>query len=157
MVDRVGESRMTYVLMNVGGTLYCVDVACVHGVVEVDSVTQVPGAPRQIRGVMNVGGRVLPLGDLAVALGAPPTTNGGRTTAVLLDTNGTDGPAFAMLGDVMDVLELGEDRIEPPPSFGLGAAAPLVTGIVHLAEGNLALVLDPERLLESMGVIGAAG
>ena len=143
---------MTYVLVSVCGTLYCVDVTRVHGVVEVDAVTQVPGAPGQIRGVMNVGGRVLPLGDLAIALGGAPTTNGARTTAFLLDTNRRDGPAFAMLGDVVDVVELSEDRIEPPPSFGLGAAASLVTGIAHLAAGDLALVLDPERLLESMGV-----
>jgi purine-binding chemotaxis protein CheW len=144
---------MTYVLVSVGGTLYCVDVARVHGVVEVDTVTQVPGAPGQIRGVMNVGGRVLPLGDLAIALGGTPTTNGARTTALLLDTNGRDGPAFAMLGDVVDVVELGEDRIEPPPSFGLGAAASLVVGVAHLGSEDLALVLDPERLLESMGVV----
>lgn len=142
----------TYVLVEVAGTRYGLDVAWVHGVVATGSVTRVPGAGTAIRGVINVRGRVLPLGDLVVALGDGAASSGeDPATALLLGPVGGDVPEFALLGEVLDVVELDDERMEPPPPFGLGAAARLVTGVARPAEGGLALVLDPERLLASMG------
>jgi purine-binding chemotaxis protein CheW len=143
----------TYVIVDVGGTRYCLDVGHVHGVVPPGTVTRVPGARSAIRGVINVRGRVLPLGDLAVVLGAGPARDDGRdpATVVLLGPRHADVPALAVLGEVLDIVELDLASVEPPPPFGLGAAAPLVTGVARLAVGGLALVIDPGQLLAAMG------
>jgi chemotaxis signal transduction protein len=103
--------------------------------------------------VINVRGRVLPLGDLAVVLDAAPARDGGRdpATVVLVGPRHADVPALGVLGEVLDIVELDAATVEPPPPFGLGPAAPLVTGVVRLAAGGLALVLDPEQLLAAMG------
>jgi chemotaxis signal transduction protein len=66
----------------------------------------------------------------------------------VLEPRDPDGEPLALLAEVVDVIELGEDRIQPPPSFGLGERAPLVAGVVHLGEERLALVLDAHRLLD---------
>lgn len=143
----------TYVLVEVGGTRYCLDVGHVHGVVPTGPVTRVPGARAAIRGVINVRGRVLPLGDLAAVLGSGAASDerGDPTTVVLLGARGDDVPAFAVLGDVHDIVELDDATLEPPPPFGLGAAAPLVTGVARLPGGGLALLLDCDRLMASLG------
>jgi purine-binding chemotaxis protein CheW len=154
--DAVDSPVTTYVLLGVGDTRFCVDVRRVNGVIQTSGVTRVPGAPGQILGVINVRGRVLPLGDLAIVLGDPPSPDGPGATAVLLATDGGESPTFALLGDVLDVVELERDRLEPPPRFGLGNAARLVTAVAHLGPDGLALVLDPECLMRSMGVKEAA-
>lgn len=143
----------TYVLVEVGGTSYCLDVGHVHGVVPTGAVTRVPGARAAIRGVINVRGRVLPLGDLAVVLGAGAASGerGDPTTVVLLGARDDEVPAFAVLGDVHDIVELDDATLEPPPPFGLGAAAPLVTGVARLAGGGLGLILNCDQLMASMG------
>ncbi len=196
--DGVGPG--TYVILEVGGGRYGLEVGYVHGVVAIGPVTRIPGARAAIRGVINVRGRVLPLGDLVAALdgrSAPPadpdprgraapfvpaTPANGRPSpdgpasegrapdggapyaaatppdedapvmAVLLSLRDGDVPALALLGEVLDVVELDEERMEPPPPFGLGGAAPLVTAVAHLGDGELALVLHPGRLLAVLGV-----
>jgi len=145
----------TYVLLEIGEALYALDVRCVIGVIEVVGVTRVPGTPEWVLGVINVRGRVLPLGDLAVALGERESGNGqGGSTALLLAMDGGDAPSLAIGGDVIDVVEVEQDRLEPPPRFGLSAAAALVSGVAHLGTHGLALVLDPELLGTTLGVGG---
>lgn len=202
-----GAGPGTYVVLEAGGGRYGLDVGYVHGVVPIGPVTRVPGAGAAIRGVINVRGRVLPLGDLMAALDgrtappggpnprggaapfAPATPENGRPApdgpapdgpapdgrapegpspdegaapadksapvmAVLLSLRDGDVPALALLGEVLDVVELDEERMEPPPPFGLGGAAPLVSAVAHLGDGELALVLHPGRLLAVLGVDG---
>lgn len=149
----------TYVLVEVGGTSYCLDVGHVHGVVPKGPVTRVPGADSTIRGVINVRGRVLPLGDLAVVLGSGVASDecGDATTVVLLGARCDEVPAFAVLGNVYDIVELDDANLEPPPPFGLGTAAPLVTGVARLPGGGLGLILDCDQLMASMGGAKVAG
>lgn len=142
----------TYALVEVGGTSYCLDVGYVYGVVPAGPVTRVPGACSAIRGVMAVRGRVLPLADLAVVLGdgRGADEHGGRPTVVLLGARHDEVPTFAVAGEVRDIVELSESALEPPPSFGAGAAARWVTGAARLAGGGLGLVLDCDQLLASL-------
>jgi purine-binding chemotaxis protein CheW len=142
----------TYVRVEVRGTSYCLDIGHVHGVVPAGPVTRVPGARSVIRGMIAVRGRVLPLGDLAVLFGGgrQPDEQGSLATVVLLGARHDDVPAFAVMGEVRDIVELGEPTLDPPPSVGLGAAAPLVTGVARLAGGGSGLVLDCDRLLASL-------
>lgn len=163
-VDGPG-SPTTCVLIEAGGTRYCLDVHRVHGVVPVGSVTQVPGARRSVRGVINVRGRALALADLEAVLTGDAAAEAGRdrsldaaggpATAILVGLRDEDVPAFAFLGTVLDVVELDGLEIEPPPAFGLGPAAPLVVGVVRLPSEDLALVLHPERLLAAVGATEA--
>jgi purine-binding chemotaxis protein CheW len=146
--EGVDEARSTtFVVLESGRTRYCVDVRCVLGVVPVGPVTEVPGARREIRGLINVHGRVLPLGDLVATLGGRPDHRGGGAMAVLMGARDADVADIAVLGEALDVVDVADGAVDPPPPFGLSAGATFVTGIVHLGSGHLGLVLDPERLV----------
>lgn len=151
-----GHGCSTYVLLQVANAVYAVDVEWALGVVPVSPVTRVPGAGPAIRGVINVRGRVLPLADLAVAVeGVEASRASGREdppTALLMATPGADVPELAALAQVLDIVELDAGSLEPPPAFGLGAAAALVAGVLRRPGGGLAMVLDPDRLWASVGV-----
>jgi purine-binding chemotaxis protein CheW len=143
-----GDGGSAYLVLQSVGGLYCLEMLRVRSVVEVGSVTPVPGSPAVLLGVLNVGGRVMALADLGAALGGGRTPRNGCTTALVLEPRDPDGEPLALLAEVVDVIELGADRIQPPPSFGLGERASLVAGVVHLGEERLALVLNAHRLLD---------
>jgi len=146
-----GTESTTYVVLSVGGSSWCLDVRSVREIVPTPRITRVPGAPSGISGVINVRGRVIPLGDLGLALGFEESVVGPRATAVVLDL-GVDGADLAVLAEVVDVLELGDDRLDLPPDFGLGLAAPFVRAVAHLADDELALVLEPNLLFQPTDV-----
>lgn len=146
--EAVGATR-SYLVIGQAGSLYCLEMLSARSVLDVERVAPVPGAAPGMVGVVNVGGRVLALADLAIALQGSPTPAEEWTTAIVLDGRDGDEMALAVLADVVDVVELGADDIQPPPAFGLGASAGLVTGVVHLGPDRLGLVLDPDRLVDS--------
>ncbi len=62
-----------YVTVRVGEERYAFPVERVVEVGEIGELTPVPGAPAWTLGLRNLRGEVLPVCDLAVALGLPPT------------------------------------------------------------------------------------
>lgn len=64
-----------YLTYYVAGEEYAVTILKVTEIIDCISLTYVPGAPAWIRGVLNLRGAVVPVVDLAVKFGRPPTTN----------------------------------------------------------------------------------
>jgi purine-binding chemotaxis protein CheW len=143
-----GPSR-TYILLEARGQLYCLDMSWIRAVVVVGHATPVPGAPNPLLGVVNIGGRVVALGDLSAALGGERSPRHERATAVVLAPPDVEVAPLAIVADVLEVVELGDEAIELPPSFGVGATVSTVRGVAHLGQERLALVLDAKRLLAS--------
>jgi purine-binding chemotaxis protein CheW len=67
----------------VAGRDYGVPVECVQEVVRVGAITRVPSAPRHARGVTNHRGRIIPVIDVATAVGAAGGAVPGRDARLL--------------------------------------------------------------------------
>jgi len=50
---------------------YAIELQAVERVVRAVALTPLPGAPRAIRGVFSLQGRIVPVGDLRLRLGLP--------------------------------------------------------------------------------------
>lgn len=109
-----------------------------------------PGAPRHVRGVLNVHGRLAPVIDVRACLGGPsrPPSPGDRLLLV------SDGPRIAALevDDVLEVRDLPDDALEPAPPL---ARSPLLAGALRL-EGGVVLVQSPTAWLEGAATSGQA-
>ena len=95
----------------------------VREILEYDTVTRVPRTPGFVRGVINLRGRVVPVVDLAVRFGLPPSPVTNRSCVVIVEVE-LDGEAVVMglVADaVSQVVELLAGEIEPPPAFGTRA------------------------------------
>src|SRR5690349_13842672 len=113
-----------YLTFYVAGEEYAVTILKVTEIIECVSLTHVPGTPPWIRGVLNLRGAVVPVVDLAVKFGLAPTTLTRRTCVVMVeleDVEGGKGERLVlgvMADSVHQVVELGPEQIQPPPSFG---------------------------------------
>ncbi len=107
-----------------------------------------PATPPWIRGVVNLRGQVLPVIDLAVKFGLPPTVVSVRTCVVVFELaiDGQTTSVGALVDEVSQVLELAESEIEPPPSFGTQIRVEYLVGAT-LSKGRFALLLDTDRVL----------
>lgn len=139
-----------YLSFFIAGEEYAVGILRVREIIEYESVTRVPGAPEWIRGVTNLRGSVLPVVDLAMKFGLPPSTINRRSCIVVVEVVFQEGAlVMGVLADAVgQVLDLSPGDIEPPPAFGTPVHADYLSGLGK-ADKKFILLLNIDRVLNS--------
>jgi purine-binding chemotaxis protein CheW len=117
-------------------------------IIELGSVTRVPGAPPSIRGVLNLRGTIVPVIDLATRFGQGESAITKWTCVVVveMDLDG-DKVLMGLLADaVSQVLGFAASEIEPPPAFGVPVRADCLKALGKL-DSRFVLILDLDRML----------
>lgn len=137
-----------YLTFRMAGEEYAISILRVREIIQLDVVTRVPSAPAWIRGVVNLRGSVVPVVDLAVKFGMEAGVITRWTCLVIVEARVSgESIVTGLLADaVSQVMELGDDDVEPPPSFGTVIGGEHLLGMAR--QGNrFALLLDIDRIL----------
>jgi CheW-like protein len=78
------ERSQPYVIFQLGGEAYALEVMRVQEVIDQGTLTQVPGASQALKGVINLRGHVVPVYDLRIPFGLSVETTAGRAPCVLI-------------------------------------------------------------------------
>jgi purine-binding chemotaxis protein CheW len=167
MVDVVTETGLdsdrdrsqSFVVFRLGKEGYALEVMRVQEVLDMQSLTEVPGGPRYLLGVINLRGHVVPVYDLRMPFGLPKVAQPAQVPSVLIveTTLGSDTQVTGLVVDrVSDVLEFSPEEMQPPPQLGLGKATPFVRGLIRHQDGFL-LVLDVDRVFSTLGSMNGEG
>ena len=140
---------------------YAVGILKVKEIIEFDTLTRLPSAPRHIRGVINLRGSVVPVIDLALCFGLPERPVTRRTCVIIVEVRfGEEQVVMGVIADaVSQVIDLGPDDIEPPPPFGTRVSMEHLVGMAKVGR-KFALILDIDRALsepDRAAVAHAAG
>jgi chemotaxis signal transduction protein len=139
-----------FLTFSVADEEYGISVLTVREILEYDTVTRVPRTPAFIRGVINLRGRVVPVVDLAVRFGLPPSPVTNRSCVVIVEVQVQGEPVvMGLIADAVNqVIELGPEDIEPPPSFGTRVDVAYLKGMGR-AEKRFVLLLEIDRVLSA--------
>lgn len=141
------EEPQTFLTFSLGGQYFALSVDPVREILDEQPVATLPEAPADIIGLIDVRGEGVMVMNISHRLGVMARTEGSRRI-VVLERPGGDGRPIGVLADqVLSVVEIGAEGIEPPPRTGSGrTGAALLRGVARL-NGNLVMVLDHLRLL----------
>lgn len=137
-----------YLTFFIRGEEYAAGILRVKEIIEFERVTRVPAMPDHVRGVINLRGAVLPVIDLAAKFGHGPSEPARTTCIVVAETKlGGEMLTVGVMADaVSEVVDIADDAVEPPPTFGTHVRADFLTGMGKL-DNRLVLVLDVDRVL----------
>ena len=142
-----------YVTVMIGDQLFGLPISRVQDVFMPDRLTRVPLSSPEIAGVLNLRGRIVTAIDMRRRLGLPPRTDGKPPMAVGIELR---GESYGLLIDTVgEVLKLADGTREPNP-VNLDQHVARVSGGVHRLEGQLMVILDVDRVLETGGDAMAA-
>lgn len=133
-----------HVLFRVGAAEYAMPAADVLQMESYAGATPVPGAPPFVAGVVQVRGQVLPVLDLRVRFGLPPSEPSLDRRIVV--GRHRDRPVALLVDSAREVVMLEEERLRPPPSMVSAEAAGLVKAVAQLGE-RLLLLLDFRKVI----------
>lgn len=138
------ETRVPLVTFLLDGQAYALPVERVREVVRPDHLTPVPQAPRHVRGVQSIRGRVLPVLEVRTRLELPALALG--PTARILVVEGHQRLLGLLVDEVEKVLTVPRSAIREPPPEVKSRLSRHVVGVVQTG-ARLALLLDIDALL----------
>lgn len=139
---------LTFVL---GGEIYALGILNIKEIIDYGNLTEVPMMPNFVRGVINLRGSVVPVVDLQARFGKGNTQIAKRTGIVIVETaNGEHDDAQQDIGIIVDavneVVDINQQDIEPPPSFGTGIRPDFINGMAK-RNGHFVILLNVNRVL----------
>jgi len=153
-----GGGSETLVVFKVSGQPFGLPITRIKEINRVGNLSEVPGMPDFVEGVLDLRGDVIPVVSLCKRLGLNPSEGSeedGRILVVELD----DSFLGFMVDDVTGVMEVPLSHMsEPPLSMKeLGRARDFVSQVARTdVEGErMVLVLSPESVLSSQEVVSA--
>ena len=157
-VEAKGEEHITLVFA-LHNEDFGVDVKAIREIVRVPPfITRVPNAPEYIRGVINLRGAMVPVIDLSVRFGRPPTEVARRSCVVILEVPRAEGTVVVgvIVENVSEVLELAPSEIEPAPSFGGDIRSEFLSGVGKIGT-RFVILLDVNHVLTTDELTALSG
>jgi purine-binding chemotaxis protein CheW len=114
----------------------------VQEVLRYQDMTEVPLAPSEIRGLINLRGQIITAIDLRNRMKLPPRPDDQKPMNVVVQTHG-EVVSF-LVDSIGDVLEVEEEAFEEAPHTVDHSTRELVTGVYKLKD-ELLMVLDASK------------
>lgn len=146
------ENAESYVVFQLGPESYALEVARVREVLDVTTLTRMPGGAPALVGLYNLRGHVVPVWNLRVPFQLGDDGEPGRALSVLMVEPDPERPsrvAGLLVDRVSDVLDFAVDETQPPPTLGLGGGSVFVRGLIRHQDRFL-LVLDLDRVFAAL-------
>lgn len=149
--ERAGKRSLAgkYMTFKLAAEEYGVEILQVRELIGVMEITRVPRARSEIRGVINLRGKVIPVLDLRIKFGLPQIETTAQSVIIVVQLPPPAAVTMGILVDeVLEVRALEGDQIEPPPDLGDHDDDGVVLG-VGKAEKRVIFLLDIHRVLDT--------
>ncbi len=140
-----------YLSFVLGREEYGLEILKVQEINGMMDITRVPRTPQYVRGVINLRGRVIPIISLREKFKMPVIEDTEKTCIIVVQVQYADDTLTMgiIVDEVSEVLNITDNAIEPPPSFGGGMEeADFITGMGKL-EDKVVILLDIDRVLDA--------
>ncbi len=145
-----GGKFLTFLMAN---EKYGLEILKVREIMGMMAVTSVPTTPAFIRGVINLRGKVIPVIDLRLKFRIKAKEDTERTCIIVVQLAhpGQEMIMGIIVDEVSDVLDIDQDQIEPPPSFGVNIRTDFILGMGKVDQ-KVMTMLDIDRVLTEQEV-----
>ena len=145
--DKAGK----YLTFALGDEEYGLEILKVREIIQMMDITAVPRTPSQVKGVINLRGKVIPVVDLRLKMGMLEAERTDMTCVIVVSVGEVE--VGIIVDKVSEVLDIAGDDIEASPSFG----AVNTDFILGMGKSNdrVTILLDISKLLSSEDVVGA--
>ena len=140
-----GINELEIVIFKVGDSVLGVNVAKVECIITYQNITEVPNSNKNIKGVINYRGRVIPVIDLIRTLNQDCPKPPKERLLILININNS---GFAVeVSSVSGIRRLSWKEIETPSSILITQNETPITGIIKTNNDGIILMLDFEKIL----------
>ena len=138
------SGRTQLVVFRVGDDRFAADIFAVERVLRFTAPRPIPNVPAWLEGVIDYGGRVVPVIDLRMRFELPAAPS--RESARILVVVAGDDWIAAIVDGVDEVITVTAAQLEPPPPLFNGLAKQYLRALVRRGD-HVIVALDVAQLL----------
>ena len=142
-----------YLSFYLGKEEYAIQVPKVREIIKLQHITCVPETPAEMKGVINLRGKVIPVIDLRLRFGLPAKEHGRRTCIIVVELNCIGGLMGLIVDEAVEVLALQESDVEDIPDFGREAESSYLLGMARVKD-QVKILLDIDEALAARDLSG---
>ncbi len=139
--DTQEDKFLTFII---GKEDYGIEIRYVTEIIGIQSITEVPDMPPHVKGVINLRGKVIPVMDVRLRFGVEERPYDDRTCIIVININ--EQPVGLIVDRVLEVLDIPESEIEPPPKMKKGKSNRFIQGMGKVGD-QVKILLNANRLL----------
>ena len=142
---KLGGKYLTFALGKEG---YGLEILKVREIIGFMDITAVPRMPSHVRGVINLRGQVISVIDLRAKFEMELAAKTDETCIIVVDINqgGRKLNVGIVVDKVSEVLNISDDSIEPPPTFGAAVNTNFILGMGKI-NNTVKILLDIDKVL----------
>lgn len=133
-----------FMLINIGNSLYAIDIMKIVEIIKYVPVTCVPKAPEFLEGVIDLRGDIIPVIDMRKRFEISFTSPNDKMRIVVVKV--VDKIAGLIVDSVKEVLRVPKKKVLPPPKIVQGIESEYLSSVIS-NKGRIILVLDLDRIL----------
>jgi len=139
-----------YLTFQLASEEFGIRVLKVREIMGLQEITSVPQTPAHVKGVINLRGKVVPVIDLRLKFGLPPSEYTQRTCIIVTQIQGERSALLIgiIVDGVSEVLNLTGSDIEDTPNFGEDVSGRYLLGMAKV-KGKVKILLDIDAVLSS--------
>jgi len=151
--ERFARSNMDslagkYLTFRLGREEYGLQILTVREIIGLINITPVPRAPREVRGVINLRGKIIPVVDIRRKFGMDDGEVSETACIIVVEVNTAEESTDVgiLVDSVSEVLDITGDNIGPAPTFGKTLSTDFILGMAKV-HGRVTILLAIEKLL----------
>ena len=147
-VQLISDREGKYLTFTLSSEEYGVGILKIKEIIGMLPVTSVPQTPEFVKGVVNLRGKVIPVVDLRLRFGMEAMDYTERTCIIVVEIEGAVNTILmgVVVDSVSEVLNIKNEEIEDPPSFGTKLNIDYILGMAK-TEGGVKILLDIDKVL----------
>lgn len=134
-----------YLCFRVASEDYAVNLMDIKEIIKPRETTEVPHAPAFVKGIISLRGIIIPIIDMRLRLGFPPSPVSAKERFVIVKKG--EGFCGLLVDEVYQVINLDQQPIERPPAVLEGTDREFVSGIGRQDE-SIYILMDLEKVLD---------
>lgn len=140
------DSQFEFITFSAGGQNFCLEITQIREIRRWTPVTALPHTPRDVLGVMNLRGAVIPIFDLAARFGLGATPANERNVVIVAAVEGTT--IGLLVESVSEILSVEKSAIQETPDIKSEATRHSILGMISVDE-TMVRVVNLDSVLEA--------
>jgi len=143
--EQAGEEYQELLCFRVADEKYAINILDIKEIIKPREATEVPRVPSYVSGVLSLRGIIIAVFNMRKRLGHAVVKDSGKERIIVVKK----GEEFCgiMVDEVIQVIRISTETIEPPPAVLNGIDRDFVGGIGRF-EGQMLILLNLEKVLD---------